>query len=311
MSVITMLDIAKQNAGDDVVGLIDETHRAVPEVSGLFRGQRIGMMGMSRTIRGLNYKTLVRKTLPTTGFRNFNEGTASTKGEAENVLVGCYPLNPRWSVDEMLAKAHEDGPEAAITFEAQAHMESAMQTVARQFYYGRSSNVNADAKAYPGLLQAVDTSMEVDAGGSTEVTDVWAVKWGLQAVHWVFGQGGNFELSDIDRRDVSDGENSYTALHQELQTHIGLQVGHKFAIGRIKNVGTDAGKGLTDDLLADLIAKFPVGMEPDVILSNRRSTSQLQKSRTATNATGAPAPRPTEYDGYPFVTTDSIQNAAA
>jgi hypothetical protein len=39
---------------------------------------------------------------------------------------------------------------------------------------------------------------------------------------------------------------------------------------------------------------------------SRRSLFQLQSSRTATNATGAPAPIPVESHNIPIAVTDSI-----
>jgi len=44
---------------------------------------------------------------------------------------------------------------------------------------------------------------------------------------------------------------------------------------------------------------------------NRRSLKQLQVSRTATNATGAPAPFPQESFGVPIIVTDAILSTEA
>ncbi|HXE53707.1 MAG TPA: hypothetical protein VN541_11855, partial [Tepidisphaeraceae bacterium] len=77
MAVTTLLDIAKANGSDPIVGLIDETTKAHPEIS----------MVAARTIKGLNYKTWVRTGLPTAGFRQANQGVASSKSTYENRLV--------------------------------------------------------------------------------------------------------------------------------------------------------------------------------------------------------------------------------
>ena len=76
------------------------------------------------------------------------------------------------------------------------------------------------------------------------------------------------------------------------------------AIGRIADL--DASAVLTDVLIASLISKAPVGGMWEYLYMNRRSLGQLQASRTATNATGTPAPFPTESFGIPIVVTDSI-----
>ena len=73
----------------------------------------------------------------------------------------------------------------------------------------------------------------------------------------------------------------------------------------------DTGKGLTDLLIADLLSRFPASRPPTELVMNRRSLMQLQKSRTATNATGAPAPIPTESFGVPIIVTDQISSTEA
>jgi hypothetical protein len=44
---------------------------------------------------------------------------------------------------------------------------------------------------------------------------------------------------------------------------------------------------------------------------NRRSLSQLRKSRTATNATGTPAPIPREVEGIPIIVTEALSSTEA
>jgi hypothetical protein len=75
---------------------------------------------------------------------------------------------------------------------------------------------------------------------------------------------------------------------------------------------------LTDSLIADALAKFEVGVVPDLILMSRRSRTQLQKSRSVTIFSGSGgkvsgsveniAPLPTEAFGIPIAVTDSISD---
>lgn len=315
MAVLTILDIAKMNGSDLVVGLIDEAARQTPELTGTvtYLGKTVAIpnVGASRTIAGTQYKTLVRTTLPTVAFRNANEGSASVKSIYENRLVETFILNPRWEADKAVADGHEDGPSAVIALEADAIMIAAMMTLAKQFYYGRTT---ADGKGHPGLIDSLDASMTVDAGGTTANTgsSCWAVTFGPKRVQWVFGKNGLMLPSDVTEQRVLDANNNpYTAYCQELMAYPGLQVMNKFAIGRIKKLTADAGKGLTDALLGSLLAKFPVGYQPDAFFATRRSVEQLRASRTATNATGAEAPTPTEFQGIPIVPTDSLLDTEA
>jgi hypothetical protein len=318
MAMPTLLDIAIRNGSDAVVGLIDETTKAHPEISGMTAVPGGGMyqipgVGGSRTISGINYKTLIRTAIDASPFRDANEGTAVVKSTWENRLVETFILNPQFEVDKAVADRSEDGWEAFLADEAMGIMEAAMQGLAKQFYYGRSATVNVgNAKAFPGLLEMYDaTNMVVDATGTTDDTasSVWAVKFGPRDVTWVWGVNGNLAMSDVTVERILDASsNPFSAYRQELLAYPGLQVGSVRSVARIKKLTADSGKGLTDDLIAQMLGKFEVGVVPDVMFMSRRSLQQLQQSRTATNATGVPAPFPTSAFGVPIAVTDAILN---
>lgn len=317
MPLETLLDIAKKNSADATVGLIEETIVSVPEISGrvLFRGVETPLrnVGAARTIPGFNYKTLVRTVLPSAPFRDANEGVDPVKADYENREVTCYLMNPRWKCDKAVAMVYVDGLAAYVALEAQAILEGAMLGLSRQFYYGRATG--GHAKGHPGLVDSVASGMVVDATGSTAngASSVWAVKWGLKDVMWVWGGDGNLEVSPMREESGIAASNSkeLTYLTQELMAYAGVQVASTQSVGRIKNLTTQAGKGLTDSLLGDLLATFPAGKAPDALFATRRSIEQLRKSRTATNATGSEAPTPTEFEGIPLVPTDAILNTEA
>jgi len=303
MGLPTLLDIAKLNGTDAVVGLIEEATRAHPELT----------LGAARTIRGLNYRTKVRTGLPTVSFRAANEGTTVSKSAFENRLVECFMLNPIFEADKAVADSCEDGAAAYMAIEGGGILEAAMQLLAKQMYYGAAQG--GDVKGFPGLLAAYDaTNMVVDAGGTTATTgsSVWAVRWGPQHVQWVWGANGQLALSDVKEAILFDGsQNPYTGYWQDFLARPGVQVGSIYSVGRIKKLTEDSGKGLTDALLATLLSKFPAGVVPDVFLMNRRSLFQLRSSRTATNPTGAPAPIPDESFNVPIAVTDAILNTEA
>lgn len=295
----TLLDVIKLNNSDAAVGLIDEASKALPQVR----------LGQARTIKGLNYKTLVRTGVPSVGFRLANQGTAVAQSVFEQRLVECFLMNPQFEVDQAVADVYEDGWQAYLALEAGGIMEGAMQSLGRAFFYGTKATFGL-ANSFPGLLQAYDnTNMLVEATGVADANNssVWAVRWGVQHVQWVLGQGGSASMSDVTKERVVDASsNPYTAYRQELYLRPGLQVGSTFSVARIRNLNVAANTTLTDDMLASLLAKFPTGVRPDAFYMARRSLFQLQASRTATNATGAPAPIPTEAFGVPIEVTDSI-----
>jgi len=309
-SPLTMLDIAKRNGHDAIAGIIDEVSVSHPEVSGqMFVGSslvQVPGVGAARTIMGRQYKTLIRTGLPSVGFRNANDGTDATKSSHEERLVETYIMSPNWWADKAVADSSEDGWESVMAEEADAHLEGAISTLGSQFYYGRANG--GDTAGSPGLMDVYDsTNMEVDAGGSTALSSVWFVKFGPKYVQWVFGQGGAMSPTDVTLQRVT-GSNSkeLTAYFQEMTLYPGLQCKSLRASCRIKNLGTDAGKGLTDDLLGSALSKYTPGIRPDAIFMTTRSREQLRASRTATNTTGLPAPTPDNFEGIPIAVTGSI-----
>lgn len=305
MSKMTLLDIAKSNGSDAVVGLVEENIAYAPEM-GIFD---------ARTIKGTNFKSLIRTGLPTVGFRNANGGVTPSKSTYANKLVETYILSCRIEIDKAVLAASEDGPEVVKAREASGVMEAAMRWIGGQIFYGTGK----DAKGFPGFKALVDSTMDVDATGSTASTgsSVWAVKFGPQFVQLIMGMGASFTLGDFRDESISDANGAKLPGEvADLMAWVGLSMQNKYSIGRIRDLTADNGKGLTDLLLADLMAKFPTGIVPDAIFMSRRSRSQLQKARTVVlngNGTSRPnqpaiAPLPTEYDGVPIIATDSISN---
>lgn len=310
MSMTTLLDIAKANGSDGVAGLIEETSKSHPEIT------RIA----ARTIRGINYKTLVRTALgATTGsFRNANAGTTAIKGVYENRLVETYFLEARWEADKLVADSYEDGAAAYIAMEAEGVMEGEFQGLSSQFYYGSGNN----ASGYPGLIQAYDaTNMVVDAGGTTASTgsSVWFVRSGPKDVIWVWGNNGQLSVTPVRIEslvDSADSTKKFDGYVQVLSGKPGVQVGSTQSICRIKKLTADSGKGLTDILISTALAKFRPGFGPTACFMTQRSLAQLQASRTATSPTGAPAPFPTSITGVdgsliPIHVTEAITNTEA
>lgn len=307
MPLPTLLDVIKANNADKIVGLIDETSKAHPEMT----------FGAARSIPGISYRTLVRTALGSTSgsFRNANEGVAPIKNTYENRQVETYILEARFESDKAVADAYVDGAAAYIAMETGGVLEGEMQGLCSAFYYGRGTGGNA--KAFPGLIDAYDaTNMVVDAGGTTASTgsSAWLVKFGPAAVQWVLGMGGKLDFSDPVLESIVDPNDStkrFRAYVASMLARPGLQVGSLRSVCRIKKLTADSGKGLTDALISQALAKFQAGTAPDVILCSRRSRQQLQSSRTATNATGAPAPLPTESFGIPIGVTDAILDTEA
>lgn len=308
MSRITLLDVAKMNGSDAVVGLVEESIQFAPEVN-LFPVD---------TISGTSFKTLVRTGLPSVDFIAASSGIASSKSTFENKLFECGLLGGRIEIWKSVLDSPENGAPADIrTAESMGVMEAAFRKVGRQIFYGKTAL--GSALGFVGLVSFVDPSMIVDAGGNAADTgsSVYFVKFGAQNVRLVMGRNGTMELSDFRVESLTDANgNKGPGEVADLASWVGLQCASKNSVVRIKNLTAQDGKGLTDALIADALDKFPSGYVPDAIFMSRRSRTQLRKSRTivlngqGTTRPNQPtiAPTPTEYEGIPIIATDSILN---
>lgn len=305
---LTLLDITKLNGRDLVADLIEEVRTAAPEVDII----------PARTIKGISYKIVTRNTLPSTAFRNANEGTDASKSNFTTRLVEAFILSSRVVVDKAIASGYEDGLANLQAIEAAGVMKSALLTIGSQTFYGTTAT-----KGFPGLqalLAEMGNTIVADATGTTANTgsSVYAIQASPQGVQYVYGNGTTIDLSAFREGDGIDSAGKYFAAYvADLTAWVGLQCANRYAIGRLKNCTADSGKGVTDARIADLLSRFPVGSRPTHLLMSRRSAYQLQISRTMTASTkqeaytGILPGTPTEAFGIPIVITDSILDTEA
>lgn len=303
--LINATDRAKMIGNDLAVGLLEEITNVAPEFDAMF----------ARVIDGTTYKTAVRTGLPDVGFRALNAGIDAGKSVLDQRTVNCYIFGGRVEIDKA---AYTAGRTVGMTdldvevLESTGIARNAKLTIGTQIFYGTTSN-----QGFVGLQSAVDSTMVVDATGTTESTgsSVYAVKTGLQDVSLVFGNGDVMSLTEFRDETLRDSNGKpFPGRVADLFGYIGLQVPHKNCVGRLKNLTTQTDKTLTDDMLSDLYAKFPIGSKPDVFIMSRRSARQLQKSRNskisiiAGNGNFAATAPGALYtaDGVPIVVTDSI-----
>lgn len=266
---------------------------------------------------GTTHKYLKESTAPTVGFRAANAGRDHSKSGDTVVEETLKILDASYHIDAMLAEGNARGLGYVLEREAMRHLRAAYKACERQFLYGTAE----DAGGFNGLadnagLNHTDDDMVYDAGASggagTELTDVWMFRSTgmLQDVAIIMGQSGDIQIGDPFEFFAEDGDGKkFPAWGQRIDGYIGLQVGGAKSVGRLANVQVKAGEAnnrLTDDLLSELYALFPEELEPTHIAMNKRALKDLQQSRTATNATGAPAPWPTEWNGIPIIATSSI-----
>jgi len=306
--MLTLLDVARMNGSDAITGLVEGSIAYAPEVN-LFP---------IRKVSGTSYKTLIRTGLPAVDFIAASSGIAAGKSTFENKLQECAILGGRIEVWKSVLDSKENGaPEDIKATEAMGVMQAAMRKVGRQVFYGRTAL--GSAMGFVGLVSVVDAGMIVNAAGTTADTasSVYFVKFGDQDISLVMGNNASMELGDFRVESLTDADGlKGPGEVADLCSWIGMQSASPNSVVRIKNLTADAGKGLTDLLIADALNLFPTGWVPDAIFMSRRSRTQLQKSRTVvlqgsgSNRPNQPmlAPTPSEYEGIPIIATDSILN---
>lgn len=318
MPLHTMLEAAALQKNDVAVGLIEENLRYAPEL----------MVFPSRVIPGTNYEAVIASGDPTVGFTAANDGPALTKTTLRKEMVTCGIFRGAIEIDLAVEKASQgSGLPSLESLESSRIAQAAMRYIGRQIFYGTSY----DSKGFVGLkaftpktATAGTSEIVVDATGTgTAATSIYAVKFGIQDIHLVFGANQTLELSEFRDQQLTNSTtgNKFAGRVAELTAYIGMQRININSVGRILNVTADSGKTASDSLLSQLLEKFPVGFTPDAFFMSRRSHGQLARSRSVTifSALGVnPGPNSRtspviatsvpDYNGIPIVVTDSILN---
>jgi hypothetical protein len=310
-----MLDIAKANGSDPVVGLIDETTKAHPELT----------LGAARTIKGINYKTLVRTSLFNgTTFRSANEGATVGKATYENRLVETFILNPRWEADKAVADSYEDG--------ARVHRDGSRE-------HGRK----VDGRPLRPVLLRDQHDLRRQRQGlprpdrllrhhqqrrrrrrhdrQHRLVSVWLVKFGPKAVQWVWGRTGSCSSpTRASRRSTTPTATPLTGYVQDLLARPGLQVGSIRSLVRIKKLTADSGKGLTDTLISrrwQVRGRRRAGRDPHVRRSRHAAPAEPQRDdlqrrrRQGDQRHREHRAHPRPAFGIPIAVTDAIKDTEA
>ncbi len=310
---LTLLDITKQSGTDQAVGVVEEVRTYAPELDTL-RG---------RPIKGTTYKALVRSALPAgPAFRAANTGTAVIASRWDQRINQAFFLDGQCRVDEAVLNASEFGPDYVLALEASGVIRQKMIAVGNQVYYGNPSTTDF---GFAGLTYLYDpAAMEVTANatGSLGATtsSAWLVCNAPEFTEFIFGNNKGLEMGQWQRQAIIGTNTQYMGWVNNLSGYIGLSFNYTKSACRIKNLaayGTASNTGLTDELVASALAKFPVGVVPNFLFCTRAQRFFLQSSRTPVYSSAGKsgvtaslqlqyASTPTESNGIPIVVTDSI-----
>lgn len=260
---------------------------------------------------GDQHKYVKESGAPVVGFRAANAGREWDSSNDTAVTINLKIMDATFGVDQALADTYKKGKEAYIAREAQRALRAAFSGVETQLIDGAT---DGDSGGFVGIREAATLefgdAMVHNAGGTTATTgsSVYFLRTGLDDVSVVSGHDANLRIGETFQQAIEEGtgQTKFPAYVTPITGWLGLQVGSIYSMGRIVNCTEDSGKGLTDDLIYEMLSKFPASRMPNLIVMGRRSRKQLRQSRTATNQTGAPAPMPTEVDGVNIISTDAI-----
>lgn len=306
MALMTSTDVLKINNSEELVGLIEDVVKDIPEIN----------FFAASPVQKNSYKTLALTALPSTAFRATGSYREFQTATLTNKTVECKYLDASWILEKAVAQQSDWGEDFAKALTQRAHLKSEFFTLAKQIWQGTDS----DANGFTGLDAIIDAVVDggkkemvvtANTGSITDASTVYAVRTGIDSCQLAWGSNGQFNESDVREQLLTTKESTKTSgawfYAQDLGGWVGLQVTSKYAAGKITGLSaTNTKQGLNDDLLYELIERFPVGMKPDGLFMSRRSFSQLRQSRTAYNAIGAPAPYVQEFEGIPIYVTDAI-----
>ena len=300
-TLATLVDKARN--ADRVIGILDEAAKQFPELARI----------PARAVPSNSYSYVKRTALPTAGgFRTINDGVAPQTSTYAAVQIDLKPASQLVIVDQAVALAYPEGPARYIFEESVASMNRFLYTILDQFYYGQ---VSANADGFKGVLDFIDNSMVVDATGNTANAKSRVFALYLEdptGVHLVFKRDEFGDIVSIPDPKIqlvpgSTSGTYFEAYYTMVEAFVGLQPGHKWQVGAIKNI--DAAKPLTDALMSQLLSKFLAnGVRPSLFVMSARSNAQLQQSRTAYHPLGLPAPLPSEFEGIPIVVSPVVRD---
>jgi len=281
-----------------------------------------------KSIPGTSYQTLVRTGLPSVAFQNLGAGVTATKSQFALRKHDMFFKKARVEAVKEIADAwdSQSGVGSYFNVEASGIVRATMQLLGTQMFYGTAAGTD---KGFQGLkaFTPFGGSYTLDATGTTASTasSIYLCWLGLEEEAIAFLTGNNtvfqlppprLETISVTNADGTTGNaDAYTS---QLDGYSGLRIGSPQAVVRICNITAETGKKATDNLIAQALALFPIGYQPNAIFMSRRSQEQIRVSRSPSSITvlngggiSLSAPPPTDYNGIPFVITDSILNTDA
>src|ERR1017187_119686 len=314
MSQTSLYTIAQRNDSDGYLGLTEDFTQYSPEFYQIPAVARAGT----------TFKSLIRTSLPTAQFRLANQALTCQSSTYKQTIHEMFYLDIPIVVDEMVYKA-DDGVTGDLLYqEAQGGLQSAINYIGNQTWYGTVNDANGFYGIRQQLLPTGSAITPVSASNSNSSSTAYGLWLNPQGVAFNVGKYGEFSFPSFVRQFVTTGASNagstaagYWAYVTNIASFIGLSVVSTYSVFGVTGCQGTGGATLTDKLAQVLVATVPLTRRAGFSwFMNRTVHGGLQSSRTSINyqpagaANGTPAwsPPPLMLEGYPIILTDAITN---
>jgi hypothetical protein len=309
---MTLADVLVRNSGGGATGEI---------MTDLVKSFPIASVVSADIEDGYEFETLVKVKRGGASFHDSGEGIASTNDTLEVRKVQAYNASSNIIAPlSVLEKLKNQG--RYLADQEADKIESILEIISAGFFYGQTAqSVTMEgagaalslAKCFPGIINAITSTYEVDATGADNFTSVYAIRAGaMNGVRFIMGGGVGISMPSDYVDQMMPGTvagTHYWAKVGTVRAYPGLQSLVPHAIGRIKKLSAvgASGKTLTAAMMTALQLKAPAGRPWTHYIMSRVALAQLHTDLVAKlgGLTAWPVP-PTNWNGVPIIVDDSI-----
>jgi hypothetical protein len=208
-------------------------------------------------------KTVRRSSLPSGTWRKLNRGVAPESSDTVELVDVIGQLQTRAENDIDIINAYAN-PQQARMDEASSFIEGLSQEMAATMLYG---NAATSPEEFTGLAPRLDALAAgenvIGGGGSTTLTSIYVVTWGVNSVFMAYPRNtkGGLKHEDLGIGDALDGSSNKFRAYIDLFTwNAGMVVKNLRCIARYANLEpTGTTTTFDEDELIRLINRMVVG----------------------------------------------------
>lgn len=274
---------------------------------------------------GSTHRTTIVSGLPTGTWRTLNYGVQPEKSTTVQVRDVCGMLETYSKVDGKLIDLAKDKAAFRMS-EDRPFVEGLTQNVIGTVFYG---DITANPERFMGLssryssLSAENADNIINAGGSSNLTSIWLVTHGDDALHGIYpdGTAAGLQVRDLGEDTLIDANGGeYQGFRTHYKWDVGLTLRDWTKCVRIANIDTNAltknaatGADLVD-LLIRAIERLPTASLPRVKIYCNRTVRAVLRRQIANKANvwlsmdEIAGKRVLAFDGIPVRRVDQLLN---